>query len=386
MKKELIIEVRGIGFPNKGAELMLVALIDQLKSRYSHVKFTMAPNASYEQRSPHGLLQLAKVTKYGFDFGILFRLLPRNLRRIFGIILPSEVDVIIDASGFAYGDQWGAKKANERLASNIEAFKGKRDNRRVIMLPQAFGPFEDKALQAAMQKITRNADLVFAREARSFQFLTNVSDLSIIQQAPDFTNGYHPKKTHLIDQSKFKVCFIVNQKMIAMKKNDDGNDYKHFMVNLLKKAVESSMAPFLLLHEGVKDKKLAQEVIEMCGSDVPMIVVESADEVKSVIGQCELVISSRFHGLVSALSQDVPVMATGWSHKYQMLLDDYGVSDMLYNESTDIERATVDMINLIQDSTIRNQVMKSISENNKIQKNRTVDMWSQVYDVIDGIE
>lgn len=385
MKKELIIEVRGIGFPNKGAELMLVALITKLKDRYVNMKFTIAPSASYEQRSSHGLLQLARVIKYGFDFGILFRFLPRNFRRIFGIVLPSEVDVIIDASGFAYGDQWGVKKASERLASNIAGFKSKRNDRRVIMLPQAFGPFEDPDLQIAMKIITQSADLVFAREARSFQFLTNINELPTIQQAPDFTNGYSPKKYYPIDRSKFKLCFIVNQKMIAMKKDNDGNDYKSFMADMLKKAVENSYAPFLLLHEGVRDQTLALEVIEKCGSKVPMITVESADEVKSVIGQCELVISSRFHGLVSALSQNIPVLATGWSHKYQMLLEDYGVEDMLYNETTDTERALGDMERLMQNIDARRQMISTISANNVIQKSRTEEMWSKVYDVLDDI-
>jgi len=35
-------------------------------------------------------------------------------------------------------------------------------------------------------------------------------------------------------------------------------------------------------------------------------------------------VSSRFHGLISALSAAVPALACGWSHKYAELMSDYG--------------------------------------------------------------
>ena len=42
-----------------------------------------------------------------------------------------------------------------------------------------------------------------------------------------------------------------------------------------------------------------------------------AEEIRERIGQCEFLIASRFHAMVFALAEQVPVMLIGWSHKYQ---------------------------------------------------------------------
>jgi len=53
----------------------------------------------------------------------------------------------------------------------------------------------------------------------------------------------------------------------------------------------------------------------------------TAEEIKSVIGCSDLVIGSRFHSLVAGLSQGVPVVAIGWSHKYEKLLRSFELGE-----------------------------------------------------------
>ena len=58
----MIIEIRGVGFVNKGAELMLRAILDQVGGRYPDVKFVMSPSlngAPYIKIAQLGIYQKA---------------------------------------------------------------------------------------------------------------------------------------------------------------------------------------------------------------------------------------------------------------------------------------------------------------------------------------
>ena len=80
---------------------------------------------------------------------------------MYGIVLDKEIDIVIDAAGFAYSDQWG-EKASLGLASSCRSWKD--NGAKVILLPQAFGPFENPVIRRAMISVVDNVDLVFARE------------------------------------------------------------------------------------------------------------------------------------------------------------------------------------------------------------------------------
>ena len=51
-----------------------------------------------------------------------------------------DIDVIFDLSRFAYGDQW---KNNHKLLKNTaNLYKKYKDGSKIILMPQAFGPFQ----------------------------------------------------------------------------------------------------------------------------------------------------------------------------------------------------------------------------------------------------
>lgn len=52
-----------------------------------------------------------------------------------------------------------------------------------------------------------------------------------------------------------------------------------------------------------------------------------AEEIRARIAQCEVLVACRFHAMVFALSEQVPVLLTGWSHKYQEVMEQFGLAE-----------------------------------------------------------
>ncbi len=363
---------------------MLAALCEQIYNRYPFAKIALPVDTAYRERVLYGTYQLGRIVKKGVDIGKLLHILPSKVRNMFGIVMPSEIDAIIDASGFAYGDQWGAKKAEQRLAGNIVQFKRGSNRRKVIMLPQALGTFEDPALAGQMRIIFENADLVFARESASYGYAKAICDREQIKQAPDFSNLFAPAYQGKDDVSEYDVCLIPNSKMLEMKKGQIPGLYVGFMASLLEHALETGHNPYVLVHEGAKDLKLAQDIVVATKRDIQIIQPDTAADVKALIGKAKLVISSRFHGLVSALSQGVPVIATGWSHKYEMLLADYGMGEFLFDETNGVDAAKQAMSKCFE-TGFSAELAAQLSEKSIEQKQLTRAMWQQVFAELDDI-
>src|SRR5690554_3465273 len=117
----MIIEIRKAGFINKGAELMLHAVVQKVKQRYPEATLVIAPTHEkagrpFSKFAPLGLYPKASLWYKGLQLGNLAAVLPKRIREMYGIVLEREVDVVLDAAGFSYSDQWGVRSSKE-LAS-----------------------------------------------------------------------------------------------------------------------------------------------------------------------------------------------------------------------------------------------------------------------------
>jgi colanic acid/amylovoran biosynthesis protein len=116
---------------------------------------------------------------------------------------------------------------------------------------------------------------------------------------------------------------------------------------------------------------------KLLGKCVPVLTSDSPLILKGYLAQACLAISSRFHALVAALSQGVPAIAVGWSHKYNLLLQDYGCPEMLYTLGTPFETLDGLLEQALSESS-RAELITRIESAAKRQRELVRDMWHKV--------
>ena len=334
---------------------------------------TFSPNFSQKEGAELGIGKLWRTERKGIDFNPVFQLIPKTLRRKRNMFLKNEVDVVLDVSGFAYGDQWKASKIKWKLSGNIEKLRGA--GKKVILLPQAFGPFDKEDVRREVQKIVDHANLIFARDVQSLEFLEqNFGKNSAIDLAPDFTNLLEVEKQPI---SEVQVLIIPNHKLIS-KAGKTREEIIEIFLKLISEVRKAGKEPEFLIHEGIRDEKFAEEINSELEIALPIIVEHDALQQKKIISGAYAVVTGRFHGLVSSLSQGVPAVALSWSHKYQMLLADYHQESCLIDLDAPGSFNFEQILNDEENKANRKTLLKRA----EVQKERSKKMWQRVDELI----
>lgn len=381
----MVVELRGVEFVNKGAELMLHGMVQMMRDRFPGVDFVMERRgrAPMNKQRAMGIDTKLKSGRWERQVRLLSALLPASVFNSFHLVKEEQINLVLDASGFAFGDKWGARKAGSRLADHIRQWRA--EGKKIILLPQAFGPFSDAALKDKMAVILEHANLIYARDPVSYQHLKELDpDNKRIRMKPDFTNLVQGVVPPYFDSSKHQVAMIPNTKMIEKTGPAVRVAYPSFMKNAVEEVQRQHLSPFFLIHEAGKDEQLAEELNEQLASPIPIVAEENPLWVKGIIGSSRAAITSRFHGLASALSQAVPCLTTGWSHKYEMLLQEYEYPEGLC-EVANTDKA-MEKIQYILKNSDNKKIREHLSKKASVNKQKSTAMWEEVFKEIKGLE
>jgi len=374
----MILEVTNTFTRNKGAELMLVAIREHFADR-SNVKLAVDQFfGSYAERAKYGLLQKVALNGWGRS-RVAVALMPQEFRREFGVVRDDDVDALLDAAGFAFGEQHPPQRTVQ-FAERVEA--AKRNGKPVVLLPQALGPFESPVIRDAFARIVDAADLVFARDDRSMQYAQEAAGpRDHLQQAPDFTNLVKPEQVTTGEDTD-RVCIVPNERMIEKAQTEEeAAAYVPLMARCIEAVEDEGLRPVLLIHER-EDKELAEEIRQHVGREIPLHEGEDPVALKRFIGESRLVIGSRFHALVGALSQGIPAIGTSWSHKYEMLFNEYGCESMLLSVSARKEQIQ-EQIRAAKE-TGHSSLTEQVRTRAEALRRKTRTMWEQVDEVLLG--
>lgn len=364
-------------YTNKGDGLMLHAIVERLINK---TDLTLSPLvAEYKKRAKLGLYQtLWFESLNNASNQLITKGFPDFLRKKYGIVAEHEIDAVLDASGFAYGDQWGEKKIS--IMAN-KAKKWKSQGKKVVLLPQSLGSFQKPEVRDNFLKLLDNVDLVFARDKTSYEYATGLNwKKEIIRQAPDFTGALKGTAPEWFKPTARQACIIPNHRMIDSTNDEIGPRYLPFLKACFENFEKLDMSPFVLVHEKV-DHDVALQLQEMLGKNIDILYDESPLVLRGIIAQCYIVLSSRFHGLISTLSQGVPCLGTRWSHKFERVMEEYGCADYLISP-LDAPEEIFDKIKQLDEPETRAKVLESITNTVAHHQNLNNQMWEEVEKVI----
>ena len=194
----------------------------------------------------------------------------------------------------------------------------------------------------------------------------------------DFTSlveGVFPQKYNHLRNG---ICIIPNMKMID-KGSISYDDYIHLLTTFIEEGKKSGHVVYLLNHEGLRDELLANRCRESIGGGIEVVTGLNALEVKGLIASAYLVITSRFHGVASALNSCVPCLATSWSHKYQELYNDYNMHDCVLPLDNDIK--AIEQIRQYLNTDKNLKIRNILNEQVPHIKDETREMWKTVWSI-----
>lgn len=351
--------ITGAGFENKGAEAMLRTVQAELSKRLSRVSFyatvfkrekKQAFEAGFipldnEWLAPWLLNYLTRAIRISrhapHSMCIMFNQMILSLLPKFSSANINElnIDALVDISGYCYHDG-GVGRMINRVA-------GVRSSRKVIdknyFMPQAWGGFTNTISKYWINQMHSQATLLYSRDEVSSNYLKNsFIDENTILESPDIAILFKGdpisvgkailSANSFVDSDRPIIGVVPNMRVYERTQGSGtGNEYVKTLEGLVQLCVdELGVNVAILPNECIlpgEDKpddrflcSLLASRFDMGERVIALTGNYSANEIKALIGNVDFLVASRFHSLVFALSQSVPVLALGWSHKYLELL------------------------------------------------------------------
>lgn len=381
----MVIQIDGGSSTNKGAQLMMVAVIQELKSRFPSATLWVNNRMPDEQLIKEFYGKNYKILRSDSFYRIvskwhLVRICNAFSRKLAMYLTEKHAvkgaDVILNIGGFQFGDQWNHNSTN---VANWRDYltQQHRYGAKIIFLPQAFGPFEKPGSKRMLKILNDGADMLIARDEVSYNYLLEGgANRGNVFLFPDFTASVTPKTTSFSYKYAGQVCIIPNSK-IFQAGTMDKDSYLAAITKVILHIQDKGYSVYLLNHEGKGDYLLCQAISDMTKNDIPVVTGLNALETKGVIATSRLVISSRFHGVANSMSSGVPCLATSWSHKYLKLLEEYGQGNCLLN-FRDIGNALHQVDNMLEEN-LNASIREVLHTKNNDVKSKNQAMWNTIW-------
>jgi polysaccharide pyruvyl transferase WcaK-like protein len=338
---------------NKGAASMLQALLDNLPELIGECRFQVLttypkedlgeapPGVEVVSCTPTGLaavhFPLALAAAMGARLGVPREWFCRT--RALKAIL--RADVVLDVAGISFVDGRGiATLGYNVLMTSTPLLLG----RPVVKVAQAMGPFEGRLNRFLASRILPRLQAICAR-GRATETHLRTLDLHNVQTAADLAFSMQLSKDaiqraerRLGNATGLRVAVIpsaVVQEYAKSKDIEFGAELARFIDVLCEeRGFEVVLIPHAIRPDAkasrMNDLPLCRQIHSTLKSRNGCQLIEEslpAEDLRALIDLCDVVVTARFHAMVSALATTTPVVVVGWSHKYAEVLEPFGLME-----------------------------------------------------------
>lgn len=338
---------------NKGAAAMLCSIVDSVSAKHKGATFSIlsvyptedSKQCYYDNCNIISAKPLEILFK-AFPLAILYRLfrwLPfaktllvknKTLRGFY------DSDFIIDAAGISFVDSRGFVMNTYNFVCMAIPLLIKKH---VIKFSQALGPMDKLYNKIYSNIVLTKIDTICSRGAKTTQYLTQ-RKLKNIKPCADGGFMLDVKSKHLanilpeIESNPFYkkdfVCISISSVVYSYcQKNNI--DYINIIVEFIKYVAKEKNV-FILANAAREtsqkhknnDLPICRQIMKSFSGDDRVLFYNkelTPYEIWHLVSLSQAFIGSRFHGMIAALSSDVPVFLVGWSHKYKEVLDEFSL-------------------------------------------------------------
>lgn len=396
--------ITGTNFLNKGAQSMLFTCTEELRSRF--------PDSKIYYKAAVGLGNIKLYDNYHFipvyvcpesydtiDYSIIktWKILFRIAKSTILFLLnkghrPLEVlelrkvirsiDYYIDASGYCLTSKWGIE-AHKDYYSNFTL--AKKNNAKVFLMPQSFGPFSYSKNLAWLDKknkeVLTEASLIFSREQEGRELLKTHYQITNVLTANDMvllTDKLKPSLVYKIEREIIVPSVVSGSVGIVpnIRCLKNGNEEKVFELYriVIRKILEQGKCVYIFRHSS-EDLDMCRKIAVSFKNNEKVFLIENdfdCFETSEFVSKFIFIIGARYHSVIHAYRRHVPCILFGWAVKYQELAKSLGQFRFVF-DITDDKINTEGIVNSIlyllenyevEANNIKNALEKLRSQNN----------------------
>lgn len=262
-------------------------------------------------------------TKATFGTKAILRNAVPTLERLSDVV--ADYDVIVDTgAGDSFTDSYGWARFLQMTLTQKALIKS---GKFYVFGPQTVGPFNSRIATRQARAVLGRASLIMVRDSISDDVAQEISGRETVS-SPDVVFALDSPKT----ANHRGVVINISGLLWSPNNHVDYRIYRNQMLEMTDLLVESGHPVTLLAHVLGSDGEHGDNDIPAAnwlsrnasGGPLEVVIPSSLSDARARLGSADIVIASRMHACLNAISMGTPAIPLAYSRKFEPLLNDLG--------------------------------------------------------------